>query len=473
VVEPLGDYKTDHELWLDLACRMGYGADFWNGDIEACMDWQLENVGITMKELREHPAGIVLKPKSIEYEKFAQTFSTPSFRLSGKPNLPQGKVAIYNTTYEENGFSPLPEWVEPPESPTATPEMLDRYPLTLFDTHTTDVYNHGWLHNVPCLREVHPDPWIDIHPDTARERGIEDGDWVVVESPHGSVAVRAMHFPGIRPDTIMGVHGCWQGCEELGLPGSGLLDGGANINLMYSTDREKAIDPVVSAMPKQTLVEVRRAHGKADGASGDGSSLTRPTSAIPAAASPSDTAPVPADKAVAGPEQVGFLFYESRCVECRTCEVACKATRDVEPGVHWRHVKEEWAGEYPALTRSFFSLACMHCAAPECLPACPTGAIWKRGEDGVVLVDREKCDGPSGCRECLTACPYDVPQFGGDGLMQKCDFCIGAGRKPACAQSCPAGAIVSGPLDELRKRAAGRPVRELHSAGGPSIIVVR
>jgi anaerobic selenocysteine-containing dehydrogenase len=98
------------------------------------------------------------------------------------------------------------------------------------------------------------------------ERGIEDGDSVVVESPHGSINVKALHFPGIRPDTIMGVHGCWQGCDELGLPGQELLDGGANINLMYNTDREKAIDPLVSAMPKQTLVEVRRVDGVADAA---------------------------------------------------------------------------------------------------------------------------------------------------------------------------------------------------------------
>ncbi len=113
-----------------------------------------------------------------QFEKFAQTFATPSLRFSGEPYLPQGKVALYNTTWEENGFSPLPEWVEPPESPTATPGLLGRYPLTLFDTHTTDVFNHGWLHNVPCLREVHPDPWVHVHPDTAQARGIEDGDWV-------------------------------------------------------------------------------------------------------------------------------------------------------------------------------------------------------------------------------------------------------------------------------------------------------
>lgn len=259
VIEPLGDYKSDYQFWLDLGVKMGYGDDFWHGDIEECMNYQLEKFGITMQELRAHPNGILYRPKPEVFEKYEKIFSTPSPRLSGSPYLPQKKVAIYNTEFEQNGYNPLPEWVEPPESPTGTPELLAKYPLVFFDTHTSDVYNHGWLRNVPYLREVQPEPWIHIHPKTAKARGIDDGDWVIVESPHGWIKVKAMYFPGIRPDTIMGLHGWWQGCEELGLPGYRLLNGGANVNVLYSIDPEKAFDPVVTAMPKQTLVEVRKA----------------------------------------------------------------------------------------------------------------------------------------------------------------------------------------------------------------------
>jgi anaerobic selenocysteine-containing dehydrogenase len=261
VIEPLGDYKSDYEFWLDLAVKMGYGEDFWHGNIEECMNYQLENFGMTMEELRAHPTGIIYE-KPVVYERYEQIFATPSPRLSGAPYLPQGKVAIYNTTFEENGFNPLPEWVEPPESPTGTPELLAKYPLVFFDTHTSDAYNHGWLRNVPYLREIQPDPWIHIHPETAKARGIENGDWVIVESPHGWIKVKAIYFPGIRPDTIMSLHGWWQGCDELGLPGYPILDGGANTNVLYSTDPDKAFDPMVTAMPKQTLVEVRKAESK-------------------------------------------------------------------------------------------------------------------------------------------------------------------------------------------------------------------
>jgi anaerobic selenocysteine-containing dehydrogenase len=112
---------------------------------------------------------------------------------------------------------------------------------------------------VPSLKKIQPDPWIYIHPQTAETIGIQDGDRVIVESPHGFLRLKAINSPHIRPDVVMGLHGWWQGCDELGLPAYPLLDGGANVNIMYSTDPGKAFDPVVTAMPKQTLVQIRKA----------------------------------------------------------------------------------------------------------------------------------------------------------------------------------------------------------------------
>jgi anaerobic selenocysteine-containing dehydrogenase len=259
VIEPLGGCRSIYQFWLDLGVRMGYGDDFWNGSMEACMNEQLEPLGMTIDELRAHPTGITYPMKPMVYEKYEDIFSSRSTRLSSAPYLPQGKVAIYNTTFEENGFSPLPQWREPPESPTGTPDLLKKYPLILSDFHTSKVYNAGWLRNVPYLREVLPYPTLQIHPETASTRGIEDGDWVIVESPHGSMKMKAEVIPGIRPDTVMALHGWWQGCAALGLPGYPLLDGGANTNNMYSVDPKKAFDPLVTAMSSQTLVQVKKA----------------------------------------------------------------------------------------------------------------------------------------------------------------------------------------------------------------------
>jgi anaerobic selenocysteine-containing dehydrogenase len=259
VIEPLGQYKSDYEFWLDLGVAMGYGEDWWNGDITACMDYQLENFEMTMEELRaNYPTGIIYQGNPMAYEKYDKIFGGKTTRLDGAPYLPEGKVALYNTTFEGFGYNPLPEWRELPEGPTATPELLDQYPLLMSDYHTSKMYNASWLRNVPYLREIMTYPMLHIHPDTAKERGIKDGDWVIVEGPHGWLKLKAEHYPGIRPDTVMVLHGWWQGCEELGLEDMPLADGGANSNNMYSVE-EKAFDPLATAMSSQTLVQVRKA----------------------------------------------------------------------------------------------------------------------------------------------------------------------------------------------------------------------
>lgn len=257
VIEPLGDYKSIYEFWIDLGVRMGYAEDFWNGSMESCMNEQLAPLGMTIDELRSFPTGKVYPMKPRAYEKYEQIFDTSSPRLSKEPYLPQKKVALYNTTFEAHGYDPLPQWREPPESLTGTPELTSTYPLIFSDYHTSKVYTAGWLRHVPVLREVMPHPTLHIHPDTANHRGIEDGDWVEVTSPHGMIRLKAELFPGIRPDTVMALHGWWQGCDELGLPAYPVLDGGANTNLMYSV-AEKAFDKLVTAMSSQTLVEVQK-----------------------------------------------------------------------------------------------------------------------------------------------------------------------------------------------------------------------
>lgn len=260
VIERQGDYKSDYEFWLDLGTACGYGEDWWNGDIKAHMDWRMEPLEMTYEQLRtEYPKGRKYKGNPREYEQYAKRFSTVSTRIDKGPYLPQGKVAIYNTLFEEAGFTPMPVWRELPEGPTATPELLDKYPLLMSDYHTSKTYNAAWLRNIPYLREIEPYPFLHIYPDTAKARGINDGDWVIVEGPHGWLKVKAMYYPGIRPDTVMILHGWWQGCQELGMEDFPLADGGANSNNMYTTDRSKMFDPVVMAMSSQTLVEVRKA----------------------------------------------------------------------------------------------------------------------------------------------------------------------------------------------------------------------
>jgi Fe-S-cluster-containing dehydrogenase component len=118
-------------------------------------------------------------------------------------------------------------------------------------------------------------------------------------------------------------------------------------------------------------------------------------------------------------------------------------------------------GDFPNLTRASMVYHCMHCAAPDCLSACPVGAYTKR-DDGPVLYNPKKC---IGCRYCMNACPFGVPHFDYDkGLIEgafidKCTMCphrIDNGLEPACVATCPTDALVFGEREDLLKEAHAR-----------------
>ncbi len=154
--------------------------------------------------------------------------------------------------------------------------------------------------------------------------------------------------------------------------------------------------------------------------------------------------------------QYGIYVDVERCVQCHACELACKAKNDIEPGVKWRMVFDFWDGQFPAPIHHSIPYACFHCAKPACVVACPTGAINKRSQYGVVDLDSDRC---IGCRSCQLACPFGIPQFGSDGRMQKCNLCVdrlAENREPACVATCPAEALFFGTMEALNQHLPSR-----------------
>lgn len=264
LVEPMGESMSDYKFYAELAKKMGYEKDWWNGDNDGMLRQLLEGSGITLEELRAANEGIFVErpveeqvETEPEYRRYEELFST----------LPHGKVQCYHELFggkpdntDEGTLGFLPEYVAPPESLDGTPELAEEYPLIFSDVHGHRLAEHSHRNNLPWCREIKPYPWCKINPDTAKKYGIEDGDWMKVESRHGWCLLTAEYFEGIAPEVLMSRRGWWQDCEELGLPGYGSFDGGSECNVLYDCDPANW-DKFSSASAKQTLVKISKWEG--------------------------------------------------------------------------------------------------------------------------------------------------------------------------------------------------------------------
>ncbi len=141
-------------------------------------------------------------------------------------------------------------------------------------------------------------------------------------------------------------------------------------------------------------------------------------------------------------EQYRFHFDMTKCIGCRSCEVACNEQNGNPADINWRRVGELEGGSYPDTLRHYLSMGCNHCLDAECVKGCPVDAYTKDPITGIVLHSADAC---IGCQYCVWNCPYSVPQFNAErGVVGKCDMCQGRlaeGLEPACVNACPEHAI--------------------------------
>lgn len=169
-------------------------------------------------------------------------------------------------------------------------------------------------------------------------------------------------------------------------------------------------------------------------------------------------------------KKLGLVIDLDICVGCHACAVHCKEWNtsgysapltDKDPygeapdGVWFNRVHTFEVEDEGASQTVHFPKSCLHCEDAPCVTVCPTGASYKREEDGIVLVNPDTC---IGCKLCSWACPYGAREYDDtEGVMKKCTLCVDKiynetlpedERVPVCVSTCPAGARHFGDLGD-------------------------
>jgi anaerobic selenocysteine-containing dehydrogenase len=233
VVPPLEESRPDWQIIFDLAKKLGYQDYFPWQNIEGAIDYELEPTGITSRDLREHPEGIQI---------FGPLFKPTYHKYTSMGFLTLSKkVEILSTRFQKMGYDSLPVYHEPSESPLGDPELARAFPLVLTTGAKLLCYVHSQMRNIPSLSRHMPHNVVEIHPNTAADLSIGEGDIVLVESPRGGIECRARLTDQIRPRVVQLFHGF----EE------------ANANIL--TDNSY-YDPITGSVPVRSLLcQVRKA----------------------------------------------------------------------------------------------------------------------------------------------------------------------------------------------------------------------
>ena len=201
----VGEGKGDCEIMYEIGKRcMPINYDKFANYYKFLNYYRLNNKQ-TFEELREEV--VHQKIETLSYKKY----ETGKLRPDGQPgfNTPTGRVELYSTMFRQFGEDPLPYYMEPQLSPVSTPEIAEQYPLVLTTGARTYCYFHSEGKQIPYLREMNPDPLIEINPEDALKYGVTDGQWVEVENPFGKVVLKAKVSQIVKPGVVHAQHGFW------------------------------------------------------------------------------------------------------------------------------------------------------------------------------------------------------------------------------------------------------------------------
>jgi len=199
--------KSDEEIMLELGKRLRPEAFPFKDDIE-WLEWYITKDGDWPGTFED------LKQKNYAYWDWDATYykyEKGMLRDDGEVgfNTASGKVELAPLMFIEWGLDPLPFHLEPPESPVSTPELFKEYPIILSTGQRAYEFFHSEHRQMPTMREFHPDPIVEIHPETAKQYDINQGDWIWIENKRGRCKHKANLTVRVKPGVIHAEHAWW------------------------------------------------------------------------------------------------------------------------------------------------------------------------------------------------------------------------------------------------------------------------
>ena len=188
LVEPVGEARNDLLILGELARRLGYGELYPQSEQEL-LEYVLDGSGFTPDDVREAGGSVSIPAVMMQYKKWEKGL----LRADGQPGFdtPSGKFEIASSILAEHGYDALPVYTEPREGPLSAPELGERFPLVFNSGARTTTDFRSQHHGIKGLSAEAPEPEVLMNTDDARERGISNGEQVVVETPRGRVRFRA------------------------------------------------------------------------------------------------------------------------------------------------------------------------------------------------------------------------------------------------------------------------------------------
>jgi anaerobic selenocysteine-containing dehydrogenase len=267
-VDPPGEAWPDNKIVLEIGKRVVPEHWPWK-NVEEMLDHQLRRGNITWKQFSEQMQVACTGKDQIYYK-----YRTDYWRKGGGFPTPTGKLELYSTVLEEMGYDPLPQFVEPGESPVATPELAQEYPYVLTSGYRQPFYFLAQYRNIPWLRSFMVYPTAQINPETAEKHGIKDGDWIWIESPRGRIRQLARVFPGIDPRVVMATANCFYPEEPgplhgLTISSPNILTSSEHFDPMYGAPDLTCLLCKIYKVEKQDMKDLPRGAYRLQGYEGD------------------------------------------------------------------------------------------------------------------------------------------------------------------------------------------------------------